>query len=70
MFQEVIDFKKHKISYRFKSRIRSNSNEFIDGIPFYSSSSHSRKRTSVFKTTHAEDSSPQIIDDEDSEEEA
>ena len=70
MFQEIIDFKKHKISYRFKSRIRSNSNEFIDGIPYYSSSSHQNRRNSTVRKNATDDSSPQIIDEEDSEEEA
>ena len=27
---EIIDFKKEKIDWRFKTRMRSNSNEFLD----------------------------------------
>jgi hypothetical protein len=49
--------------------MRSNSNEFIDGIPFYNSGSFSSSRASAFKVIQHEDSSPKIIEDDDWEEE-
>ena len=40
-WHEVIDFKKQKINWRFKSRVRSNSNEFIEGLSAVSQPSSS-----------------------------
>jgi len=50
--------------------MRSNSNEFIDGIPFYNSGSFTGSRASAFKVIQHEDSSPKIIEEDDWEEEA
>jgi hypothetical protein len=43
-WHEVIDFKKQKINWRFKSRVRSNSTEFIEGLSVASQPPHRSSR--------------------------
>jgi hypothetical protein len=74
MFQDVIDFKKQKINWRFKSRMRSNSNEFIEGFPFSSTAIHTNQvrshqlRSKPGNEAFTCNSSEGLLDEEDWEE--
>ena len=77
-WEDVIDFKKQRINWRFKSRMRSNSNEFIEGFPFnqqhHSKDSHYHSRSDATNQKPGNESfscnsSLQIIDEDDWEEE-
>lgn len=59
-WRDVIDFKKQKVDWRFKSRMRSNSNEFIEKLPLYLGQSSSSKELKP-RTLDG----PEVLEDED-----